>query len=72
MCIHTRNINHDWGGLCKGTKDAKYGVFSTFELNFCKAGSRSKLTKIAMSGLLQISLPSLCVCNTVNYLSHIL
>ena len=60
------NIYYDWGGQYKGSKSAENSVFSNFELNFCKIGhqdrkinypivfSRSKFTRIDMSGLLKI------------------
>ena len=34
------NIYYDWGGQYKGSKSAENGVFSNFELNFCKIGNK--------------------------------
>ena len=69
------NVYYDWGGQYQGLKSAENGFFSNFELNFCLnrsketkinypiVFSRSKFTRIDMSGLVQISWPSFC--NTV-------
>ena len=63
----TSNVYYDWGGQYQGSKRAKNGVFSNFELNFCLTRtketkinypivfSRSKFTRIDMSGLVHIS-----------------
>ena len=64
---HISNVYYDWGGQYQGWKSAENGIFSNFELNFCLnriketkinypiVFSRSKFTRIDMSGLVHIS-----------------